>query len=229
MYLHVGRLEFLVCLFLPVSARGILCLRSLLWQHQSEVYHALVPILAHLVPSAVILPLVLGYVGRLGVEGPMWSIVCDIEEEGFFSLGETVYVVDGALGDEVRGVEVRRNGIRIQSLLVVYERERVEVVDNSPDGAYVVVEASVAWIGVQRGERTVVERVLMREPLHLVGIVAYTLCQGQVPLAAHGTTVAGGLQGFGYRHAVLGQAESHARDAAGVWVASRKQLRTRGA
>ena len=227
-HLHVGRLEGLVGLVFPRTARCVGGYGCLIRVNDAQLHHLLIAALTQDVPAVVIHALVLGYVLRLCLYGPVGLLESHIHEEGPAVGRHLVHHVDGLVCHKVGIVEVAGDALGEDGLLVVYEREGVEVVGDAPDGAPVLVEPSVTGIGVDGCERPVVERVLVRQPCHLVGIVADALRQREVPLAAHAGVVACLAQHFGNGDAVLGQALSHAGDAHGLGIAAREELCPRG-
>ena len=231
MHFHISRLQGFVRLVVPRASRLVGSVGRFGRIHQPELYHTVVAVGAHHVPTLVVLALVLGYVTGLGVERPVGGVERDVHEEGVVLRGEVVEHVDGLLGDEVGGVEIIRNGIGVDGLLVVYEREGVEVVAHAPDGSPMLLEAAVAGIGLDGCEGTVVERVLVREPCQLFGAVvaADGLGARQVPLAAHAGAVACGEQSLGDGDALGVEAYAHARDAALLSIHAGEQRAARGA
>ena len=213
MHLHVCRLKLLVGLVLPKASRLIARDGCLLRTYQSQFHHACVAFLAHHVPSFVVHSIIFLYVFRLGVQRPVRCVVCHVHEERLLLGGEVVDEVYGLVCDEVGGIEVRRYCVGVYRFFVVYERERVEVVHDAPYRSPVLVESAVARIGLNWSERPVVECVLMGEPCHLVGIVAYALRERQMPLAGHGSVIAGGLENLGYGDAFGVETLSHRHDA----------------
>ena len=229
MNLHVGRLESLVWFVCPLASGGIRGDGHLIGTDESQLLHTLIATLAQDVPSLVVLTFVLRYVLRLCLNRPMRFLEGDVHEEGLAVGGHLVHHVDGLVCHEVGIVEVLGNALCEDGVLVVDEREGVEVVSHAPDGSPVLVEASVAGIGIDGCEGAVAEVALVREPLHLVAVVADALREREVPLATHASVVACFAEHFGDGNAVLGQAESHACDADGLCVASRHELCSGGA
>ena len=224
-HLHVGRLEGLVGLVLPRTARGIGGNGRLVGVNDAQLHHLLIAALSQDVPAIVIHALVFGNVLRLCLYGPMRFLEGHVHKEGIAVGRHLVHHVDGLVCHKVGIVEVAGDALGEDGLFVVYKREGVEVVGDAPDSAPVLVEAPVTGIGVDGCERTVIERVLVRQPCHLVGIVADALSQGEVPLAAHAGVVACLTEHLGNGDAVLGQALSHAGDAHGLCIAAGEELR----
>ena len=106
------------------------------------------------------------------------------------------------------------------------QREGVKVISHSPDGSPVLVEASVAGIGFNRSKGAVIEITLVREPLHLVLVIAYTFGQGKMPFAAHAGMIAGIFQCFRDSNTISSQTLPHAGNANGLRIASCQQLGT---
>ncbi len=227
MHLHVCRLEGLVCLILPLASGGIRGGRRLRGVNESQFLHPLVAALAQGIPAVVEPALVLGDVLRLGMQRPVWFLEGNVHEEGTAVGGHLIHHVDGLVRHEVGVVEVSRNAVREDRLLVVDKGEGVEVVRHAPDGAPVLVEAPVAGIGVEGCEGTVPEVVLMGEPLHLFRLAAYAFGEREVPFAAHGSVVSGIAECLGNGDTVVRHAQSHAGDAYGLCVAACQKLRPR--
>ena len=113
--------------------------------------------------------------------------VSDVEEEGFLASSKLLDHLGGAIVEPVGVVEALGDGA--DRRFVVDEGERIEEVDNSPDGAEVLVEASVDRIGLDAREGAEIEEVADPESVH--GRIGR---QGEVPFTDHPGSVAGGAE-----------------------------------
>ena len=158
----------------------------------------------------------------------MGFLECHVHEERLAVYCHLVHHIDGFVGHIVGIVEVLGYAVGKDGLFVMNKREGVEVVRYAPDGSPVLIESPVAGISLDGGKGTVVEIALVREPFHLVGIVADAFGKRQVPLTAHAGMVSGVLQRLWDSDTVACEALSHTGNTYGLGVASRQQLGSGG-
>ena len=227
MYLHVCRLKSLVGLVLPLSSGSICGNRHLVGIDETKFQHTLVATLAKHIPPVIELAFVLRDILRLCLHGPMWFLESDVHEEGLAVRGHFIHHIYRFVCHEIGIVEVLWNAIREDRLLVVDKREGVEVIGHAPNSSPMLVESSVAGIGLDWSKRTVIEGALMGKPLHLVFLVANAFSEREVPFAAHSGVITSFAKHFGNRHAVARKALSHTCNAHGLCVATRHELSSR--
>ena len=172
MHLHICSLESLVCLIRPFTAGRILNDRHLLSIDKAKFKHTIVTAFAHRIPTIIELTLILCNILFLCLHRPMRFLESNIHKERLAVGSHLVQHIYRLIRDEVGIIEVLGNAIGKERFLVMHKRERVEVIGNAPNGSPVLIEASVAWIGFDWCERTIVKRALMRKPFHLIGVVA---------------------------------------------------------
>ena len=228
MHLHVCRLECLVGLVLPFASRSIRGNRHLIGIDKTEFQHTLVATLSEHIPPVVELAFILRYILGLGMKRPMRLLKSHIHEEGLAVRGHFIHHLYCLICHEICIVEILGNAVREDRFLVMNKGEGIEVVGNAPDGAPMLLETSVAGIGLYGSKRTVIEGTLMGEPLHLVCLVADACCEREMPFAAHSGMITYFAKHFRNGNAVARKALSHAGNAHGLGIATCQELSSRG-